>query len=171
MKTLSIVSLLMLLAFACQPQNTVKEAIARIYPTAGNQAAGLITFSQEGKSIKITGEISGLTPGIHGFHIHQFGNLSSADGTSAGGHYNPLNARHGAPTDKERHVGDLGNITADDNGNATINLTDNVISLNGKYSITGRAVVIHAGQDDFTTQPTGNAGARVGYGVIGIAKE
>ena len=124
-----------------------------------------------GHGVKIIADINGLTPGEHGFHIHQWGDCSAADGTSAGGHYNPFNTAHGSPMDEIRHVGDLGNIKAGSDGSAHYESDDAVVSLDGPTSVIGRAVIVHAGKDDFTSQPTGNAGGRVACGVIGYAHQ
>ena len=122
--------------------------------------------------MKVTGEITGLEPGEHGFHVHQFGDATDmAEGKSAGSHMDVGDdSPHGKPTDAKRHTGDLGNVTADENGVATVDVTDEVISLNGGHSVLGRGVVVHAEPDDFG-QPTGNAGGRVALGVIGVAKD
>ena len=120
------------------------------------------------------GEIRGLTPGQHGFHVHEKGDLSQGC-TSAGGHYNPKGRQHGAPTDKQRHIGDLGNIMANSAGVATISIIDKKLQLNGEHSVIGRAIVVHADPDDLgrgshsTSKLTGNAGGRVGCGVVGYA--
>ncbi|MFP4071997.1 MAG: superoxide dismutase family protein, partial [Desulfovibrionales bacterium] len=113
----------------------------------------------------------GLTPGKHGFHIHEYGDCSASDATSAGGHYNPTDMPHAGPDAAKRHVGDLGNVTADDSGRVSENFLDPVISLNGPHSLVGLSVVVHEGADDFTSQPSGDAGPRVGCGVVGIRKE
>ncbi len=146
------------------------KAIAVLHPTEGNKAAGTVTFVCKSDGVHVTADIQGLTPGKHGFHVHEYGDCSAADGTSAGGHFNPEGERHGAPTDKERHMGDLGNITAGSDGKAHFEWTDQVISLKGPHSIIGRAVIVHMGEDDLKSQPTGNAGPRAACGVIGIAK-
>ena len=150
----------------------VTEAIAYINPTQGNSASGTVKFLRKTRSVQIIADIKGLTPNSkHAFHIHEFGDCSSTDGKSAGGHYNPTAVNHSGPDNAERHAGDLGNLTADENGNVHYELTVDNISLGGRKSpIIGRAVIIHAGEDDFKTQPTGNAGARIGCGLIGIAK-
>jgi Cu-Zn family superoxide dismutase len=147
------------------------KAIAVLEPTAKSKARGVIRFVQKGKKVEISGEITGLEPGEHAFHIHEFGDCSDLEAKSAGGHFNPTNKMHGAPEAEERHVGDLGNIKVDDSGKAVIKMTDSVISLRGKESIIGRSVIIHVGKDDFKTQPTGNAGDRAACGVIGHAKD
>jgi len=148
----------------------VKRAIAVITPTKGNTVHGTVTFEEEKNGIHIVADLTGLTGGKHGFHIHEFGDISSDDGNSAGGHFNPSMMPHSMPKDEKRHSGDMGNIQADEKGNAHLDYIDTVMKLNGEYSIIGHSVIIHAKEDDFKTQPTGNAGPRIGYGVIGIAK-
>uniref|UniRef100_P81926 Superoxide dismutase [Cu-Zn] n=1 Tax=Halocynthia roretzi TaxID=7729 RepID=SODC_HALRO len=135
---------------------------------------GTLNFKQDAiGSCTVTGEVSGLIPGKHGFHIHEYGDLTNGC-TSSGGHFNPFKQIHGAPEDDIRHVGDLGNITADSSGVATVNITDRMISLTGEHSIIGRAVVVHAGEDDLgkggheDSKTTGHAGGRLSCGVIGI---
>lgn len=152
-----------------EPEVMVNKAVCVLHPTEGNHVQGIVTFTRDGSNIKIVADIDGLTPGKHGFHIHQWGDCSKPDGTSAGGHFNPENKDHGGPNDVDRHVGDLGNITADDTGHAHLEMEDNIISFSGTHSIIGRGIVVHAGEDDLKTQPTGDAGARVACGVIGIA--
>lgn len=149
----------------------IEKAIAVLHPTKGNNTSGVVTFHKAEKGIRITGEIKDLSPGKHGFHIHEYGDCSAEDGTSAGGHLNPFNKPHGGPTDIKRHVGDLGNITADKNGIAEFEMLDSVISFRGQSSIIGKALVVHKGEDDLKTQPTGNAGPRAACGVIGIGKD
>jgi Cu-Zn family superoxide dismutase len=170
-----------LLIHACQlnqmetEEETIKmpeinKAVCVLHPTVGDSVSGVITFTKVDNGIKIDATLTGLTAGKHGFHIHQWGDCTADDGTSAGGHFNPEDTQHGGPDDAERHVGDLGNIVADASGKATYSLTDTVISFEGKHSIIGRGVIVHAGEDDLTSQPTGAAGARVACGVIGIAE-
>jgi Cu-Zn family superoxide dismutase len=151
------------------PKDSPKKAISVLTPTKGSMVSGIVTFTQKGDLIEIAGEITGLTPGKHGFHVHEFGNLNSPDGMATGGHFNPDKEKHGSPHASERHVGDLGNIEADDSGKATLKATDKLIQLHGKHSIIGRGLIVHAKADDFT-DPTGNAGGRVAQGVIGVAK-
>ncbi len=155
-----------------QTQETaITKAIAVLHPTAGNQAHGTVTFTQSEYGIDVVADLEGLTPGKHGFHIHEFGDCSAVDGTSAGGHFNPDGKAHGAPTAAVRHVGDLGNIAAEADGKAHLEWTDTHLSFGGPHSIIGLAVIVHAAEDDLTSQPTGDAGARVACGVIGIAKD
>ncbi|MFW6371606.1 MAG: superoxide dismutase family protein, partial [Bacteroidota bacterium] len=141
-----------------------------LHPTEGNNVSGTVTFTRNGSSIKVVAEIEGLTPGLHGFHIHEYGDCSAPDATSAGGHFNPDDSDHGGPNDEERHVGDLGNIEAGEDGRARLELTDTVISFTGPNSVIGRAVVVHEKEDDLTSQPTGDAGGRLACGIIGVAE-
>lgn len=154
-----------------QTGTNYKKAVAVLIPAEGSKVKGVVVFTEENGGVKIKVNLEGLTPGEHGFHIHDFGDISDMKGMSAGGHFNPTNKKHGAPTDAERHVGDLGNITADKDGKVDAEFTDKIISLNGVYSIIGHSVVVHADADDFKTQPTGNAGGRVAFGVIGIGND
>jgi Cu-Zn family superoxide dismutase len=145
------------------------KAVAALKPTAGSKAEGTVTFTKTDKGVRVQADISGLTPGKHGFHIHEFGDTTSPDGMSAGGHFNPHKMDHGAPDAPKRHVGDLGNIEADSQGHATLDLTDPALGFSGATSILGRGVVVHEKPDDFS-QPVGNAGGRLAVGVIGVAK-
>lgn len=148
----------------------VKEAFAIVTPTQGNSVTGKVTFTQEGDELYIVADFEGLKPGEHGFHIHEKGDCSAHDASSAGGHFNPSNKPHGGPNDEERHAGDLGNVVADEEGKAHYEFTDSVLSLNGPDSIVDKSVVVHADPDDLKSQPTGNSGARIGCGVIKAAE-
>lgn len=136
-------------------------------PTKGNNVRGTLTFRQKGDVCTIAGTVRNLTPGKHGFHIHEFGDLRSPDGTAAGGHFNPDGHKHGGPHDAERHVGDLGNIEADEQGVAKVKMDVKGLKL---HFILGRSIVVHADADDLSSQPAGNAGPRVAVGVIGVAQ-
>lgn len=146
----------------------ITAAIAVLQPTEGNNVSGTITFTKVDGGIEVVANVSGLSEGKHGFHIHQYGDCSASDGTSAGGHFNPSEMQHGAPTDSIRHTGDLGNLEADAEGRAVLKWIDKHMTFSGQYSIIGRGVIIHAGEDDLKSQPTGAAGARLACGVIGI---
>jgi len=163
-----ILSAAMLLA-AC---GSVRHAVCVVRPTAGNNCSGIVHFTQMGKAVKVEADISGLAPDSqHAIHVHTYGDVSSDDGKSAGGHYNPGGHDHGLPTQSRRHAGDLGNLTADGAGRAQYVIEVNNISIAGRRNpILGRAIIIHA-KHDTGAQPTGAAGARIGSGVIGVAKQ
>ncbi len=153
-----------------QDAKDVHKVICILHPTEGNDVTGSVTFIQTHEGVKVIAELSGLSEGDHGFHIHEFGDCSAADGTSAGGHFNPEGHHHAGPESPEKHSGDLGNIRANAEGHAYLELLTSQLMLNGPNSIVGRSVVVHADADDLQSQPTGNAGARIACGVIGIAK-
>lgn len=153
------------------PLRNVTQLVADIHGTSGSDVKGTVTFTKAGSAVEISVKIGGLKPNSeHAFHVHEFGNASSDDGSSAGGHYNPEGHDHGLPDAKDRHAGDLGNLKADDDGNAVKTMTVDNITLAGAHNpIIGRSVVVHAGTDD-GGQPVGNAGGRIGMGVIGVSK-
>lgn len=154
-----------------QAWKSVTDAVAVMHPTAGNKAKGTVRFTQAGEKVRIVADIEGLNPNQkHAIHVHEFGDCTSADAMSTGGHYNPEGHQHALPNGKTRHAGDLGNLQADASGKAHYEITVDNISIAGmKNPIIGRAVIIHAKEDD-GSQPVGNAGARISCGVIGIAK-
>jgi len=153
-----------------QERPEITKAIAVLHPTKMNNVSGTIIFTKEDNGIRIIADISGLSQGKYGFHIHEFGDCSADDATSAGGHFNPESVNHGGPDAPIRHVGDLGNIEVGADSSGQYDRVDTVITFSGLHSIIGRSVVVHEGEDDLTSQPTGNAGARLGCGVIGIAR-
>lgn len=144
----------------------MESAVATLAPTQGNKVTGTVAFVREPNGIRVTARIQSLAEGDHGFHVHEKGDCSAPDGSSAGGHFNPTNLPHAGRDAQKRHVGDLGNLTADANGVASVNFVDSHLELSGPNSIIGKAVIVHAGPDDFTSQPSGNAGGRVACGVI-----
>src|SRR6266496_6396252 len=147
------------------------KGISVLHPTAGNNVTGTVTFMPVAGGVQVHAEIAGLTPGPHGFHIHEFGDCSAADASSAGAHFNPTNQPHAGPDTAARHEGDMGNVEADAAGNAKLDYVDHQISLaNDAKSAIGRSVVVHAKPDDLKTQPSGDSGARIACGVIGWAK-
>lgn len=147
------------------------SAIAMIHPTKTNTVHGIVRFTQVAAGVRVVADLSGLTPdSVHGFHIHEYGDCSAPDASSAGGHYNPEHHRHAGLTSDMRHAGDLGNIQADAQGNAHLDLIVDNITIDGsKNPILGRAVIVHQKADDLKSQPTGDAGGRIGCGVIGLA--
>lgn len=147
------------------------QLVAVLHPTDGNETSGTVTFTREGDQVRVSATIEGLSPeSRHGFHIHQFGDCTAVDGTSAGGHFNPAEHPHAGPNADQRHVGDLGNLDSNADGVAQLDYLDSVIDLEGAASILGRGVIVHAGEDDMQTQPTGAAGSRLACGVIGVAQ-
>ena len=148
----------------------ITKAVCIMYPTNGNTASGTIIFTQTEDGIKVVADMQNLTPGKHGIHIHECGDCTAADATSAGGHFNPKGMKHGSPVTMSCHEGDLGNITADASGKAHLEIVSKMMSFEGEMSIIGRSVIVHKAEDDLTTQPTGNSGARIACGVIGISK-
>ncbi|XP_066984315.1 uncharacterized protein [Macrobrachium rosenbergii] len=150
-------------------------AVATIVPGINQNIAGSIQFSRSPLGILISGTVTGLAPGFHGFHVHENGDTGNAC-TAAGAHFNPLMRKHGSPKDFNRHAGDLGNIVADEYGRTTFSLVDNHISLDpsSQTYIGNRAVVIHANEDDLgrggnaDSLSTGNAGGREGCGIVAL---
>ncbi|MEN6650523.1 superoxide dismutase family protein [Stenotrophomonas hibiscicola] len=146
------------------------SATAELAPTQGNETKGSVTFKVVDGKVHVTGQISGLKPGSeHGFHIHEKGDCSAPDGMSAGGHFNPGKQDHGSVSADPHHGGDMPNIKADDKGVATIDgpVSSNVnIGKGDDFDIIGRGLIVHADADDYKTQPTGNAGARLACAVI-----
>jgi Cu-Zn family superoxide dismutase len=128
---------------------------------------GTVRFTQLEHGVEIEADIGGLSPGSHGFHIHEFGDCSAADGSSAGGHFNPEGKPHGGPDSAVAHAGDYGNLEADASGHAVLKLVSHRITLDqGPNGVIGRSVIVHGKADDLTSQPAGNAGPRIGCGVI-----
>lgn len=155
-----------------EPANraVIQKAVAVLHPTKGNTTSGIVWFETVEGGIKVTAHVSGLSPGHHGFHIHEYGDCTADNATSAGGHFNPTNMPHSGPSAGKRHIGDLGNIEADKNGNAHLEVVDPLLSFSGPNSIIGRGVIVHEKADDLKTQPTGDAGGRLACGVIGVAQ-
>ena len=148
------------------PPPVVVTALADLYPTDGSEASGTVTFEETEERVKISAQLTGLEPGMHGFHIHENGDCSAPDASSAGDHFNPGGTEHGAPDSPIHHAGDLGNIEADTDGNANFEMTVDFISLSeGLNSIRSKALIVDESEDDFG-QPTGNAGARLACGVV-----
>lgn len=145
------------------------KAIAVLHSASGSQVAGTVTFTKTGDTVQVVADITGLAPGKHAFHIHEFGDCSAPDAASAGSHFNPMKKPHGAPDATEHHVGDMGNLEADSSGKAHLELKSNMLKFGGENSILGRGVIVHEKVDDWS-QPVGNAGGRVACGVIGVAK-
>ena len=145
-----------------------KQANAMIGASNDSGVTGVAVFTQNGDQITLTIEIQGASPGLHAVHIHANGDCSAPDGTSAGGHWNPTGVAHGKWGEGEFHLGDIGNITVGEDGTGRITLTTDLweIGTGSDVDVVGRGIIVHAGADDFTSQPSGAAGARIGCGVI-----
>ena len=145
------------------------EAVAQIAPTQGNTVTGSVALASSPQGVHVTGSIQGLKPDAEfGFHIHEKGDCSAPDGSSAGGHFNPTQAQHGNPTGPTHHAGDMLNIHSDAQGVAQVDVTAGGTTLHGDpgTDVLGKAIVVHEGPDDYTTQPSGNSGKRIACGVI-----
>jgi Cu-Zn family superoxide dismutase len=151
------------------PPPPPKEASATLAPTKKSKVKGTIEFKEVEGGVEVTANVENLKPGDHAYHVHEKGDCSAPDGASAGGHFNPNNHKHGAPDGEERHEGDFGNLTAGKDGKATKTFVMKGITLDdAPTSILGKGFIVHEKADDFKTQPTGNAGARIACGVIEI---
>lgn len=146
---------------------TGQVAVATVQSLGGSTVRGFVLFTPLEHGVEINADITGLAPGKHGFHIHEFGDCSAADGGSAGPHFNPEGKPHGAPGAAASHAGDYGNLEADANGHAALKYVSHRITLDQSATgVLGRSVIVHEKADDMATQPTGAAGGRIGCGVI-----
>jgi len=165
--SLTVVSLAALLSGACATTPTAPRAEARLEARSGSSVGGTVSFVAAGDGVRVEAKVSGLTPGAHGFHVHDSGDCSAPDASSAKGHFNPGGKAHGHHGGSERHAGDMPNLMADAAGNAVISVEVGGLSLGqAANGIVGRSVVIHADPDDFKSQPAGNSGKRVACGAI-----
>jgi len=152
-----------LLLGACASTPPAPGAGAQVDARSGSTVSGNVTFSDLGGAVQVDAKFAGLTPGEHGFHVHEAGDCSAADASSAKGHYNPAGQRHGHHDSKVRHGGDMPNLVANAQGEARLSaeLKDLTVS-----ELVGRSVVVHADPDDYMSQPAGNSGKRIACGVI-----
>ena len=152
----------------CQSMSSSEPPLASagLAATKGNKTVGEVTFEQIGGKVRVTAQVINLKPNQeHGFHVHEVGDCSSGDGMSARGHFNPFGKPHGRGA--ERHAGDLPNLKADAKGRARLTVDLDILTVTpGPASIIGRGIIVHAQPDDYTSQPVGNAGARLACGVI-----
>jgi Cu-Zn family superoxide dismutase len=147
-------------------------AVAAIEARSGSSLTGIATFVQNGDSVHVTVDVSNAPQGIHAVHLHEKGDCSAPDATSAGGHFNPAHMEHGSPDAAAHHAGDFGNMSVGEEGHGHLELDTRMLTvLPGDRSVDGRAVVVHAKEDDMHTQPTGNAGGRIGCGVVAVKTE
>ena len=144
------------------------KAMADLTPTQGNTVDGVVVFTEVPEGVHVVADLTGLTPGAHGIHIHMIGDCSSPDGSSAGDHFNPTSMAHGSPDVPIHHEGDLGNIEAASDGQGHLDRVIPNAHLQGTDGLIGHSVVVHAKPDDMKTQPSGASGARQACGVIVI---
>lgn len=152
---------------ADSPNENKLRAIATIEPKSGSNLQGEAFFVLEGDEVNFGIHIANASPGAHAVHLHELGDCSAPDASSAGDHWNPTNEAHGKWGDNPFHLGDIGNIEVGEDGDGTLTLTTDLWTMNGSgHSVLNKAVVVHATADDFSTQPDGAAGERVGCGVV-----
>lgn len=151
------------------PAEPVSRAVAQIEPKSDSRVSGTAAFAMDDNGqVTLTLEVRNAPEGEHAFHLHEIGDCSAPDGTSAGGHWNPAGHDHGRWGEEPFHLGDVGNLSVGADGTGTLTLSTDLWSIGtgADNDIVGRSVVLHAGVDDFTSQPTGAAGGRIGCGVI-----
>jgi Cu-Zn family superoxide dismutase len=171
------------LLVACQQQQTTEQteapapeptalplqvAVADIGPASGSELGGRATFTRTDGGVQLDLELENASPGVHAVHLHEFGDCSADDASSAGGHWNPTGEDHGKWGEPPFHLGDIGNVEVGDDGTGSLTMTTDLWSLGdgSDTDVVGKSVVVHAGADDFTSQPSGAAGDRIGCGVV-----
>ena len=167
MRIVCLASLTALLGACATMDASGPSADATLEARSGSKVSGTVSFKAAGQKIRVEARVAGLTPGEHGFHVHEAGDCSAADASSAKGHFNPAGRPHGHHGGSERHAGDMPNLVADASGKAMLSAELDMLSLTeGPTGILKRSVVIHADPDDYKSQPAGNSGKRVACGVI-----
>lgn len=175
----ALISSTLLLAAGCGGEQTVPggsggeppgggpAAVAQLRGAPGTNVSGTVSFfPAEGDQVRVVVEVRGVSPGAHGIHIHENGECVAPDFKSAGDHFNPTGAPHGCPPGESRHVGDFNNVRVREDGTGTLEITTPLVSLAGPSSVVGKAVILHQGADDCTSQPSGQSGDRIACGVI-----
>jgi Cu-Zn family superoxide dismutase len=167
MKKLALIAPALLLFAACASSKPGPMAMVMLQPTTGQTAQGMVHFTQNADgTVEVQVDLTGVPAGTHGFHVHEKGDCGD-DAKNAGGHFNPTSMPHGAPDATSHHAGDFGNVTADANGAVHTSFTTRSITVAaGPNTVIGHAVVLHGAADDLTSQPAGNAGARIACGVV-----
>lgn len=170
-KTFLAIALFVVILIGCKTSNSndSKKLLINFESKSNSTVTGTASFVEKNGQVAFEAKISGLKPGVHAIHIHEKSDCSAADGSSAGGHWNPTFKKHGEWGKGEYHKGDIGNFTADENGNGTISLSTNEWCIgcgDQTKDILGKGLVVHQGADDFVTQPSGNSGARVACSAI-----
>ena len=166
-KVIFSIALILIAIIGCKTignSSKIKKLNLVFESKSNSKVTGTATFEEKNGTVKFVAKIAGLQPGIHAIHIHEKSDCSAADGSSAGGHWNPTFKKHGKWGEGEYHKGDIGNFTADEKGNGTVTFSTDEWTIGGEDAtkdILGKGLIVHQGADDFTTQPTGNAGARV----------
>ena len=157
---------------ACETMQApaVKAAGARLESRSGSSVTGRVDFTESGGQVRAHVELAGLPPNSeHGFHIHEKGDCTAADASTAGGHFNPNGTQHGRAGVDPHHAGDMPSVTADAQGHVRADVViDGVTLAEGPTSIAGRSVIVHRDRDDYTSQPAGNAGPRIACGIIAL---
>jgi Cu-Zn family superoxide dismutase len=171
-KIILSIALIIAVIIGCKTNSSSSESkkLELVFESKSNSnVTGTASFTEKNGKVTFVAKIAGLQPGVHAIHIHEKSDCSAADGSSAGGHWNPTFKKHGKWGVDEYHKGDIGNFTADEKGNGTITLTTDEWCIgceDATKDILGKGLIVHQGADDFTTQPTGNAGARVACSAI-----
>lgn len=150
----------------CATSMSGPSASAALMAKSGSNVSGSVSFTEMAGKLHVEAQVAGLTPGEHGFHVHEVGDCSAPDATSAKGHFNPAGKMHGHHGSAEHHGGDLPNLVANAQGDAKYSTDVDGLTLSGPAGVVGRSVVIHADPDDYKSQPAGNSGKRVACGVI-----
>lgn len=171
-KIIFYIALIIVIIISCKTNSNTNDSkkLAIVFESKSNTTTtGIATFIEKNGTVTFVAKIAGLKPGIHAIHIHEKSDCTASDGSSAGGHWNPTFKKHGKWGDVEYHKGDIGNFIADEKGNGTITLTTTEWCIgcgDATKDILGKGLIVHAGADDFVTQPSGNAGARVACSAI-----
>jgi len=167
MKKLILFSIALLVLASCASTGSGPSASVTLSPTSGSTASGTVTMRQLADgAVFVVVDLTGVPPGVHGFHIHDKGDCGD-NGNAAGGHFNPATTAHGAPSADPHHAGDFGNVTASADGRVHTDFTTRSVTVAaGPNSVVGHAVILHANPDDLVTQPTGNAGPRIACGIV-----
>ncbi|MGH9465266.1 MAG: superoxide dismutase family protein [Thermoanaerobaculia bacterium] len=157
-------------ASQANPATAAEAASATLTGKAGSGVSGSVAFHAMAGGVHLEARVEGAPAGSHGFHLHETGDCSAADFSSAGAHFNPAGVDHGGPDAAVHHAGDLGNLEVGADGVGTLSLHSTQLAIaEGPSAVVGRAVILHENADDLTTQPTGNAGGRLACGVIAAA--
>ena len=150
----------------CATSMSSPSAGADLLARSGSSVSGTVGFTETDGRLRVDAQVSGLTPGEHGFHIHEVGDCSAPDASSAKGHFNPNAKAHGHHASDEHHGGDMPNLIANAQGEARYTAELRGLTLSGPTGVLGRSIVIHADPDDYKSQPAGNSGKRIACGVI-----